>query len=80
MKFISVDRSSVYAQLMAEAKRKIVLEAIAQACGNCSEAAIRLGVHRNTIVRLLQEMGLKAVELKKYGMSVRPESEVRAIA
>ena len=48
-----------YHQVVQEAKRKQILEAIQQAGGNISEAARSLGVHPNYLHRLVTKLGLR---------------------
>jgi len=49
----------VYHQAVQDTKRRQVLDAIAQAQGNISEAARRLGVHPNHLHRMVTKLGLR---------------------
>jgi len=48
-----------YHQALQDTKRKQILDAIAQASGNISEAARRLGVNPNYLHRLVTKLGLR---------------------
>lgn len=49
---------SEYEQQMMVAQRRIVITALRAAGGNCTEAAEALGIHRNTLQRILRQHGL----------------------
>jgi Nif-specific regulatory protein len=53
-----------YHEVIAEAKKQLILKAVEQAGGNYTEAAKLLGVHPNYLHRLIRNMNLKAA-LKK---------------
>lgn len=61
-----IDHKGVYAALVKDAKRKILLSAIREERGDLTAAAIRLGVHRNTVNRIMRESGLSALDVKRY--------------
>jgi DNA-binding NtrC family response regulator len=56
----SAETSLQYHQLLIEAKRKIVLNALAQTGGSNKEAANLLGLHPNNLHRLIRNLGLKS--------------------
>ena len=48
-----------YYREIAQTKRRLVAHALAESAGNLSQAARRLGIHRNHLHRLLHSLGLK---------------------
>ena len=50
---------SPYHEAVAETKKKIIREAVAQAAGSYTEAAKLLGVHPNYLHRLIRNLNLK---------------------
>jgi DNA-binding NtrC family response regulator len=61
-----IDHRGIYAEAVRGAKRRILLRAIREEGGNLTAAAISLGVHRNTVNRIMREAGLSAIEIKRY--------------
>lgn len=59
-----MEHKGVYAEALRAAKRKILLRAVRSHGGNLSAAAIALGIHRNTIARIVREAGLSISDLK----------------
>ncbi len=59
-------KGSVYAEAVRKAKMRILLAAIREERGNLCAAAVRLGIHRNTISRAMREVGLTAQQVKQY--------------
>lgn len=57
---VSTPQGTPYHQLLIEAKRKIVLNALGQADGSNKEAAKQLGLHPNNLHRLIRNLGLKS--------------------
>lgn len=53
-----------YAEALLEFKRKFFLDALEQANGNQCAAAANIGVHRNTMQRLLREAGLTRASIR----------------
>ena len=51
---------------MRRAQRRILLDAIREAGGNLGTAALRLGIHRNTLTRLLEGVGLTGAQVKAW--------------
>jgi transcriptional regulator with GAF, ATPase, and Fis domain len=51
--------ASSFTELLKEAKRRIVLDTIQNAGGNCSEAARQLGLHPNNLQRLIRNLNLR---------------------
>jgi two-component system nitrogen regulation response regulator GlnG len=49
-----------YSRLLAEAERVLLREALAKAGGNQVRAAASLGIHRNSLRRRLEELGMKS--------------------
>ena len=57
-------RHAKYHDAINEMKRRLIIDAVAQAGGNYTEAARALGVHPNYLHRLIRNLNLKAA-LKK---------------
>jgi Nif-specific regulatory protein len=55
---------ATYDEAVKDAKRHIVLNALAQARGNYTEAARTLGIHANNLHRLIRTLDLKAATAK----------------
>jgi transcriptional regulator of acetoin/glycerol metabolism len=53
-----------YYELIKEAKKRFILDALEQASGDYTEAAKLLGVHPNNLHRLIRNLNLKS-ELRK---------------
>jgi transcriptional regulator with GAF, ATPase, and Fis domain/pSer/pThr/pTyr-binding forkhead associated (FHA) protein len=53
------DAAGRYHDAVAQAKRRLILEAVEHAQGNVSEAARSLGLHPNYLHRLMRHLGLK---------------------
>jgi DNA-binding protein Fis len=56
--------ASVYEERMARYRREVLEDAIYQCDGNQSKAAAELGIHRNTMRRLMASAGVNLVRLK----------------
>jgi transcriptional regulator with GAF, ATPase, and Fis domain len=54
------DGSANYLGALKETKKQLVLQALQQASGNYIEAAKALGMHPNSLLRLIRNLGLKA--------------------
>ena len=52
--------SAKYLGAIKETKKQLVLQALQQASGNYIEAAKALGMHPNSLLRLIRNLGLKA--------------------
>jgi DNA-binding NtrC family response regulator len=66
-----------YAEAVREFKKRYILEVLARHRGNQCKAAEELNMHRNTLSRTLNELGLDSAQIRQ-GMrrpvrSVRPE-------
>ena len=57
--------TSRFHQRVWEATRVLLLQALAEAGGNVSEAARQMGVHRNTIDRMLKQHQIDAEQFRK---------------
>jgi DNA-binding NtrC family response regulator len=68
---------SPYAEAVRKAKMRILLGAIREERGNLTAAGLRLGVHRNTINRVMKEIGLTAQQVKQY---IREDAPRKAAA
>lgn len=55
-----------YDEAVKQFKKKVVLEAIKEERGNMCRAARRLEIHRNTVTRLMQEVGLNSKQVREY--------------
>ena len=72
MREVSAEAGGVFAEEMRKAMRRILLRAIREAGGNLCVAAIELGIHRNTLGRMLKEIGLTGAQVKAWaGASAR---------
>ena len=58
------DAALAYHDAVREAKREIVFSAIKRASGVYGEAAKLLGIHVNTLHRLIRELDLKPIVVK----------------
>jgi len=56
----SANLPATYDDAVKDAKRHIVLSALAQAKGNYTEAAKTLGIHANNLHRIIRTLDLKA--------------------
>jgi transcriptional regulator of acetoin/glycerol metabolism len=61
------DLQSTYEAAVGDAKRDAILRAWEQAQGDYKEAAVLLGIHPNSLLRLIRRHGLR--ELLKRGAS-----------
>jgi len=50
---------SSYQRALTETKRRLILDAMAEASGNVTRAAEKLGLHPNYLHRLLTNLGLR---------------------
>ena len=55
-----------YANSLKESKKQVILQAVSETHGNYVEAAKRLGLHPNSLLRLIRRLGLKE-EIKRTG-------------
>lgn len=56
----------VYLEAVKGFKRRMLLDAIKAEDGYLSKAALRVGVHRNTMTRLMREVGLTSQQVREY--------------
>lgn len=54
-----------YDREMAAAQRQVVMRALRDADGNACRAAEYLGIHRNTLSRIVQQLGMNAAEVRR---------------
>jgi len=70
-----------YTEAVREFKKRFILEVLASNRGNQCKAAKELGVHRNTLSRTLEELGIDPAQtrlsLKRPPRSARPVLEQR---
>lgn len=67
-----------YAEAVRQFKRRFVLEVLAHHRGNQCKAAEELGMHRNTLSRLLAELEMDSAQIRngiRHGMRRPPSSE-----
>lgn len=67
-----------YAEALRQFKRRYLLEILAQHKGNQCKAAEELGIHRNTLSRLLSELDMDGAQIRvgiRNGMRRPPVSE-----
>lgn len=63
-----------YDEAVREFKRRFILEVLASHRGNQCKAAKELGVHRNTLSRILTELDIDPVQVR-HGLRRPPRSE-----
>ncbi len=64
-----------YTDAVRDFKKRYILEVLARHRGNQCKAADELGMHRNTLSRTLNELGLDSTQIRR-GMR-RPPTSVR---
>ena len=67
-----------YAEALRQFKRRYLLEVLAHHKGNQCKAAEELGMHRNTLSRMLSELDMNSAEIRtgiRNGMRRPPASE-----
>lgn len=57
---------NVYGAAVKAFKKKLILGAIREERGNFCRAAIRLGIHRNTVNLIIREVGLTSEQVRQY--------------
>jgi DNA-binding NtrC family response regulator len=57
---------NVYITSVNAFKKRLILGAIREERGNFCKAAMRLGIHRNTVNRILREVGLTSEQVRQY--------------
>lgn len=66
MKLQAREAGTPFANAVRDFKRKMLLQSIKAEDGNLCRAAIRLGIHRNTITRLMHETSLNQEQIREY--------------
>ncbi len=66
MRELCAGSGNVFEEEMCKAKLRILLKAIRLARGNFCDAAIYLGIHRNTLRSLLKQIGLTGAQVKQW--------------
>src|SRR6185437_7490389 len=66
MKKLAEVSGTPFANAVKDFKRKLLLNSIKAEDGNLCRAAIRLGVHRNTIAYLMRELSLNKEQIQAY--------------
>jgi transcriptional regulator with GAF, ATPase, and Fis domain len=61
----AADQDAKYYGAVKDNKRRVILQALDQAKGNYIEAAKSLGLHPNSLLRLIRNLGLKAEKEKR---------------
>jgi Nif-specific regulatory protein len=59
--------TTTYHDLVREAKRRIIFDALEKTGGNYTDAAHRLGVHTNNLHRLIRDLDLRTVTKELMG-------------
>jgi Fis family transcriptional regulator len=72
-----------YTDAVREFKKRFLYEVLAQHRGNQCKAAEELGMHRNTLSRIMTELGMDSVQIRR-GMrkpvrSVRPGARTLSV-
>ncbi len=72
-----------YSEAVREFKKRFILEVLAVHRGNQCKAAKELGMHRNTLSRTLEELGIDLMQtrmsLKRPSRSARPQLEAQKL-
>ena len=63
-----------YADAVREFKKRYILHVLAQHKGNQCKASVELGMHRNTLSRTIEELGLDPAQIR-MGLRRPPRSE-----
>lgn len=63
-----------YAEAVREFKKRYILQVLAQHKGNQCKASVELGMHRNTLSRTIEELGLDPAQIR-MGLRRPPRSE-----
>lgn len=63
-----------YTEAVREFKKRYILEVLAHHKGNQCKAAQELGMHRNTLSRTIEELGLDPTQIR-LGLKRPPRSE-----
>ncbi len=63
-----------YTEAVREFKKRYILEVLAHHKGNQCKAAQELGMHRNTLSRTIEELGLDPAQIR-LGLKRPPRSE-----
>jgi DNA-binding NtrC family response regulator len=66
MQVLAQASGSVFVEKVRAYKRQLLLNAIRDEKGNLCRAAIRLGVHRNSVNRIMREVRLSGSEVTSY--------------
>lgn len=66
MKVSAIRNGGTYLDAVREFKRNVLLKAIKQEGGNLCRVSVRLGVHRNTVNRIMREVGFSSEQVKQY--------------
>ena len=53
-----------YAEAVREFKKRYILQVLAQHKGNQCKASVELGMHRNTLSRTIEELGLDPAQIR----------------
>ena len=72
------DSGILYAEAVREFKKTFIAHVLDQHRGNQCKAARQLGMHRNTLSRTLDELGLDVKEIRRNGAERRPPRSVQA--
>jgi DNA-binding NtrC family response regulator len=66
MKVSAIRNGGTYLEAVRKFKRNVLLKAIKQEGGNLCRVSVRLGVHRNTVNRIMREVGFSSEQVKQY--------------
>jgi Fis family transcriptional regulator, factor for inversion stimulation protein len=66
------DSGILYAEAVKEFKKTFIAHVLDQHRGNQCKAARQLGMHRNTLSRTLDELGLDVKEIRRSSAERRP--------
>jgi DNA-binding NtrC family response regulator len=74
------DSGILYAEAVREFKKTFIAHVLEQNRGNQCKAARQLGMHRNTLSRTLDELGLDVKEIRRSSAERRPPRSVQPAA
>lgn len=73
------DSNILYAEAVREFKKTFIAHVLEQHRGNQCKAAKQLGMHRNTLSRTLDELGLDVKEIRRQTGERRPPRSVQPL-
>jgi DNA-binding NtrC family response regulator len=66
LKEAAAETTGAYGLAVKAFKRQMLLGAIAEEKGNLCRVSVRLGIHRNTVNRVMRETGVTTMQVREY--------------